>query len=77
MHKKTGQTNWRETKAEKLHRLFNDGRWHATKELARRVGHTFAVAKFKLVGYGHVIEREKHPTKRYQYRYRLTDSPAE
>jgi len=64
------------TKAERLLNLLRDGRWHNTKQLARRVGHAFAVAKFKLVGYGYVIECEKHPTKLYEYRYRLVDEPA-
>lgn len=76
MNRKPRHTNARETKIERLHRILKDGRWHSTKELARRVGHTFAVAKFYLVGYGHVIERQKHPTKRYQHRYRLVDEPA-
>ena len=40
------------TKVEKLHRVLSDGRWHATMELSRRVGHTFAHAKFQLVALG-------------------------
>ena len=59
------------TKVEKLYAVLSDGQWHSTKELARRVGHTFHVAKFKLVHYGNQIEKEKHPTKKWQYRYRL------
>lgn len=58
----------------KLLDLLSDGEWHSTKELARRVGHCFAVAKFKLIGYGYEIERERHPAKRSQHRYRLVDS---
>lgn len=58
------------TKAERLLELLTDGRWHATRQLVRRVGHSFAVAMFVLRSRGHVIERERHPTRRRQFRYR-------
>ena len=61
----------RRTKMEKLLSVLYDGDWHATRELTRRVGHTFAVAKFKLCRSGHPVEVERHPTKRHQFRYRL------
>ena len=65
----------RRTKIEQLLAILNDKKWHATYELARRVGHTFAVFKSKLVGYGYPIERERHPTRRHQHRYRLRERP--
>jgi len=65
----------RVTKAEKLLRILGDEDWHSTKELVRRVGHTFSGAKFKLVAYGYPIERRKHPNKKYQHQYRLPEAP--
>jgi len=65
--------NSRPTKVEKLLDILKDGHWHATRQLVRRVGHTFAGAKFRLVGYGYQIERQRHPTRRYQHQYRLID----
>ena len=65
------KTTMHVTKVEKLHAVLADGRWHSTRELVRRVGHAFAVSKFKLVRYGHDIERRPHPTKRWQWQYRL------
>lgn len=59
------------TKADKLLNVLRDGRWHSTKELCRRVGHTFAGAKYKLVKGGERIGKEPHPRGRWQYRYRL------
>lgn len=61
----------RRTKAQKLLELLADGDWHNTRQLSRRIGHTFAVAKFKLTHLGHPIEVEHHPTKPRQFRYRL------
>src|SRR5947209_2646426 len=61
------------TKVEKLLDIIEDGRWHATQELARRVGHTFVVAKWQLVRQGYTIERERHPSAKYQHQYRLVD----
>lgn len=59
------------TKAEKLLTVLSDGDWHSTKELARRVGHTFPVATYKLRHTGHQVERRSHPTKPRQFQYRL------
>lgn len=59
-------------KTEKLLRILLDGQWHGTRELARRVGHTFIVAKFALVHRdGHRIESRRHPDYRFQWQYRL------
>lgn len=64
----------RSTKVELLLAALKDGRWHSTDELAhRRVGHTFANAKFKLAAYGYDIEKRRHPTKAFQWQYRLVD----
>jgi hypothetical protein len=63
------------TKSEKLLNILHDYAWHATKELSHRVGHTFGGFIFKLRRNGYAIEREKHPLKRYQHQYRLTDEP--
>ena len=63
------------TKAEKMLNLLSDGQWHTTKELVRRVGHTFAVAKFNLTNWGYFIEKQSHPKKRFQNQYRLLDKP--
>lgn len=55
-----------------------DGRWHSTKELRRRVGGSFGVAKFYLVTYhGYVVERRPHPTLKNHYQYRLLDEPID
>ncbi len=70
-----GDRGDRSTKMDKLLSILADGEYHSTQELSRRVGHTFAVAKFKLVHAGHAIEREPHPTKRHQWRYRLRRAP--
>lgn len=61
----------RPTKTEKLLTVLSDGRWHTTRELVRRVGHTFAIAKFKLIACGYAIERRRHPAKRFQHQYRM------
>jgi len=63
------------TKVEKLHAVLSDGKWHSTRELARRIGHTFGGAKYRLAQFGYRIEREPHPKKRWQWRYRLLDAP--
>ena len=57
--------------------VLSDGRWHATAELVRRVGHTFVMAKFHLTRQGYDIERRVHPVRRYQFQYRLTDVPRD
>lgn len=53
------QKKQRMTKAEKLYAILSDGRWHSTLELVRRVGHTFGGAKFKLVTFGYIIQKER------------------
>jgi len=63
------------TKVEKLLAVLSDGQWHSTRELARRVGHSFAVAKFRLVGFGYPVERRRHAMRRHQHQYRLLDEP--
>lgn len=60
-------------KVEKLYRVLSDGKWHSTRDLVRRVGHSFSVSKFRLIQYGHVVEKRPHPTKRWQWEYRLLD----
>lgn len=64
------------TKTDKLIHVLSDGKWHSTKELVRRVGHTFAVAKFALIRDGHRIDREVHPTQPRQHRYKLIAGPT-
>ena len=59
------------TKAEQLRLLLSDHSWHSTKELTRRIGHTFAVAIFKLRHTGYPIDRRSHPAKRRQFQYRF------
>ncbi len=63
----------RPTKPKILLDLLVDHRGHSTKELVRRVGHTFGGAKKKLVDNGFPIVREKHPTLRYQSIYTLLE----
>lgn len=62
------------TKSERLLEVLRDGEWHSTKELVRRVGHTFGGAVFKLRRFRHEVERQRHPSQRYQHQYRLTES---
>ena len=65
-------TKPRTTKADNLYCVLVDGKWHSTRELARRVGHTFAGAKYTLTTKHDLdIERQRHPSKRWQHRYRL------
>jgi hypothetical protein len=59
------------TKAETLYVVLRDYAWHATRELVRTVGHTFAVAKFKLVRLGYEIEKRRHPENLRDWQYRL------
>lgn len=59
------------TRVERLTRVLGDRGWHGTRELVRRVGHTFAGAKFALVARGQPVEKERHPVKPRQWRYRL------
>lgn len=70
----TRQVSDRPTKADLLLLVLDDRRWHSTRELSRRVGHTFAVAKFKLThSYGYRIKRRRHPLLSRQHQYRLLD----
>ena len=69
--------NFHVLKTERLLAVLVDSRWHSTKELVRRVGHTFAGAKFRLVAYGYSIEKRAHPDRIHQYQYRLLDVPKE
>jgi hypothetical protein len=50
------------TRAERLLRVLSDHEWHSTKELVRRVGHSFAGAKFRLTGYRHHYDIESRLT---------------
>lgn len=60
------------TRKEKLLDILLDGNKHSTSELVRRVGHTFFVAKWVLVRRdGYAIQKEKHPTRVYEYNYWL------
>lgn len=61
------------TNIEKLKRVLRDHEWHDTRELARRVGHTFGTAKMHLVGVRHHwdIETRRHPKHPKQWQYRL------
>lgn len=66
------------TKADKLLAILLDRACHSTKELVRRVGHTFGCAIYQLRRptarrKGYVIERRKHPTKKYEHQYHLSD----
>ena len=61
------------TKADKLLAILRDRAAHSTKELVRRVGHTFGGAVFKLRRQGRVIERISHPAKAHEHQYQLRD----
>ena len=63
----------KKTKVELLHVILLDEQWHSTKELVRKVGHTFGGAIFKLRSYGYRVVRERQPGSRRQHRYRLVD----
>lgn len=63
------------TKSEKLLRILADGKPHSTKELSRRVSHAFAGSIFKLRRAGYLIEKQHHPTRDYQWEYRLVGTP--
>ena len=58
-------------KIERLYAVLADGDWHSTKELVRRVGHTFAGAKRQLTLAGYTIEKRPHPHRRHQWQYRM------
>jgi len=58
--------------------ILSDHRTHTTRELSRRVGHAFAVAIYRLrhdPRYHYDIDRRRHPSKRYQHKYRLVAPP--
>lgn len=59
------------TNAERLYAVLADGQWHSTKELVRRVGHTFAGAKRQLTHAGYHVLKRRHPRRRHQWQYRL------
>lgn len=61
----------RRTKRELLATILSDGRYHSTRELVRRVGHTFGGAVFQLRKRHHEVERRSHPTCQHQHQYRL------
>ena len=63
------------TKTDALLDVLSDRAWPDTRELVRRVGHSFAGAKFRLVGdrYHYSIEKRRDARKRYQWQYRLVD----
>ena len=65
----------KETRTDALLRVLSDHEWHDTDELAKKVGHTFGSAKFRLVSYRHhySIETRRHPTKKRQWQYQLVD----
>ena len=65
----------RRTKAQRLLAILDDRQWHDTQDLVRRVGHTFGMAKFRLVGerYHYTIETRRHAARRRQWQYRLVD----
>jgi len=62
------------TKVDRLLEILDDHQFHSTKELARRVGHTFNGAIFIVRRGNYVVERRKHPTARYQHQYRLPNN---
>jgi hypothetical protein len=70
-----GETS-RVTKVEKLLTILSDGRWHSTKELVHRVGHTFSFARFKVARLDYFVEKRKHTAKPRQYQYRLAGGPG-
>ena len=72
-HDPTGTRRGRTgTRAVRLMAALRDRRWHSTRELVRRVGHTFASAKHWLVKRGTAVARDRDPRRPGNYRYRLT-----
>lgn len=59
------------TKAEQLYTLLLDRGWHSTQELVQRVGHSFAVAKWRLVQLGYDIAKRRKSGDKTSYEYRL------
>lgn len=70
-------TGTRRTRAQRLLRVLEDAKWHATQELVRRVGHSFGGAKFHLVRRGYDIKRRRHATKPDEHEYRLISAPRD
>lgn len=69
--------NYKPTKIEKLLAVLSDKKWHSTKELVRKVGHTFSTAKYRLITYGYHIKSRLHPARKHQWEYRLLDDEEE
>ncbi len=67
----------RATQADKLFDVLSDFRWHTTKELARRVGHSFTSAVGALEREGFHVTQRSHPRRRWQYQYRIGDEPTQ
>jgi len=67
----------RGTRAQRLLRVLADNKWHATRALVRRVGHSFGGAKFHLIRRGYDIRRRRHTTKPEEHEYRLISTPRE
>lgn len=64
----------RATRAERLLHVLGNRGWHSTAELIRRVSHTFAGAKWRLVRAGYRIARTPHPRNQREHFYRLVAS---
>lgn len=60
-----------ETKVAQLYSVLGDYAWHTTQELVRGVGHTFAVAKYKLVRLGYFVGKRRDPGAVRNWLYRL------
>ena len=71
--------NWNrrsDTKVDKLITVLADGKWHSTRELARRVGHAFGAARYALGKTGICVQRRPRKNKRWQHEYRIDlDNP--
>lgn len=61
----------RPTKTERLYSLLLDRSWHATGELVTKIGHSFAVAKWRLVQLGYDITKRRNPDDKANCEYRL------
>lgn len=66
------------TKTEKLYSILLDRAWHATQELVREVGHTFAVAIFYLrrLGYSVDTRRSADHSRTFEYRLGIGKKPT-
>jgi hypothetical protein len=63
--------NRRTSKVDRLRLILSDGQFHTTRELVRRIGHTFGVAIFKLRRMHRQVICQLQPGTGRQYRYRL------